>query len=154
MLDMALLLQVLEGPTKKIPIPSLVNSFRRVFDESQDISNNLPCKPDVVLDLADRQVFCHSVLLRARSPLFAAFFDDDEWTVKRWSVDGTIVVNLKHLTWRVMEFVVQFMCCGADEEMFENISMSLFTANCNGNSLALNQPRSIRLINCWISCLT
>lgn len=120
-LRLPLLVQTIEVSVKKIPTPSMVLDLTRVFDETQILQLNSLCKPDVVLNLADRQVFCHSVLLRARSSLFAAFFNDDYWTINRWRTDGTILVDLKHLSWRAMQFVVRFLCCGEDEEMFEDI---------------------------------
>lgn len=117
-LDLPCLTQILDAPVKKTPTPTIAVDFRRILYESQ---HNRRHNPDVILDLADRQVFCHSLLLRARSPLFAAFFDDEDWTTERWGADGTILVNLRHLRWREMEFVIRFMCCGDDQEMFNNL---------------------------------
>jgi inhibitor of Bruton tyrosine kinase len=134
-LDLTFLAQTIEVSVKKIPTPSMILDFKRAFDETQVHQNSLLCKPDVVLDLADRQVFCHSVLLRARSPLFAAFFNDKYWTVNRWRTDGTILVDLKHLRWRAMQFVVRFLCCGEDEEMFRDIG-----ASCNIHIDCLQMP--------------
>lgn len=79
--------------------------------------------PDVILDIEDREVHTHSVILRARSELFKSFFDEPDWTRKRWMETGSgnvvLRVDLKHLSWRVMELVVKFMCCGCDKEIFE-----------------------------------
>lgn len=118
MLDLPRLAEALQAPVKKMPAPTIVGDFRRIFQESQEDPRHAP---DVILELVDKVVYCHSLLLRARSPLFTAFFDDKDWTEKRWGPDGTIVVNLRHLRWREMEFVVRFMCCGDDEEMFDNL---------------------------------
>ena len=75
---------------------------------------------DVVLCLADRDVLCHSTVLRARSPLFRAFFDEDEWTKQRWANDGTVRVQFKHLKWRPMEYVMRYFY-GGDMEMFDTL---------------------------------
>ncbi|KAF8594148.1 hypothetical protein BDV93DRAFT_565726 [Ceratobasidium sp. AG-I] len=75
--------------------------------------------PDICLALADRNVFCHSVILRARSPFFSSFFDEPEWTRLRW--DGVMRVELGHLEWRVMEFVFRWMCEGVGEGLFDDI---------------------------------
>ncbi|KAF9441684.1 hypothetical protein P691DRAFT_812198 [Macrolepiota fuliginosa MF-IS2] len=81
--------------------------------------------PDVVLELEDRKVFTHSAILRSRSEFFQSFFDEPDWTKKRWDTgeDGNMVVriNLRHLNWRVMEFVLRFACCGSDMELFETL---------------------------------
>ena len=69
-----------------------------------------PLAPDIVLQLADRGVSCHSVILRSRSPFFAAFFDGKDWTSKRWTPEGTVVVNLKHMKWRAVEAVLKYLC--------------------------------------------
>ena len=78
-----------------------------------------PLAPDIVLQLADRGVSCHSVILRSRSPFFAAFFDDKDWTCKRWTPEGTVVVNLKHMKWRAVEPVLKYLCWGGEKEIFD-----------------------------------
>jgi len=82
-------------------------------------------RPDVILEIEDREVHTHSVILRARSELFKSFFDEPDWTRKRWAETGgrnvVLRVDLKHLNWRVMELVMRFMCCGHDKEIFETL---------------------------------
>ena len=82
-------------------------------------------RPDVVFEIEDREVHTHSVILRARSELFKSFFDEPDWTRKRWVKTGgggvVLRVDLKHLNWRVMELVMKFMCCGHDKEIFETL---------------------------------
>ncbi|KAH8115546.1 hypothetical protein DFH11DRAFT_1477065, partial [Phellopilus nigrolimitatus] len=73
---------------------------------------------DTVLELADRRVYYRATLLRARSPFFAAFFDDADWTRKRWLPDGTLHVDLRHLRWQVMEFVFRYLYSGDGEVIF------------------------------------
>lgn len=122
MLQLPLLADVLDAPVKRLPKPSMGGDMRRLFEASQGWSTALarsPDAPDVVLRLADRDVYAHSTILRARSSFFATFFDDEDWTRDRWTPEGTIVVDLKHLRWREMEYVTRFLCCDGDQEMFD-----------------------------------
>ncbi|OBZ74066.1 BTB/POZ domain-containing protein 1 [Grifola frondosa] len=125
LLDLSALSQVLDAPVKRIPIPSMAHDMSRLFQFSQTCVGprdpKLPLAPDIILQLADKEVFSHSVVLRARSPLFAAFFGDEDWTVKRWTSDRTILIKLTHLKWRAMEFVMRYLCCGEEIEMFDII---------------------------------
>ena len=88
----------------------------------------------MVLCLADRDVHCHSAVLRARSPFFRAFFDEDAWTVNRWERghgergEGVVVrVLLRHMSWRPVEYVVRYMY-GGDVEMFDVLGAYLISA--------------------------
>ncbi|KAJ3515702.1 hypothetical protein NLJ89_g1583 [Agrocybe chaxingu] len=119
-LELPLLAAALEPPVKREPAPSMAQDMQRLFDAVQkgSLSKLSPLAPDVVLQLADKDVYTHSVILRARTSLFASFFDLEDWTIKRWASDGSIRIDLKHLTWHVMKFVLGFMCCGQDAEMF------------------------------------
>lgn len=71
-------------------------------------------------------MYCHSVVLRARTPFFEAFFGEEEWTRERWDEGGSGVlsVELRHLRWRGMEWVVRFMVCGEEEGMFDGLGGS------------------------------
>jgi inhibitor of Bruton tyrosine kinase len=103
--------------TTRAPSPLLDAHFRAIFDASMSVS-----VPDVVLRLADREVWTHSFVLRARSPFFETFFSDEDWTRERFDSDGCLCVDLSHLEWRSMEYVLRFMCCGEEAEMFERLS--------------------------------
>ncbi|KAI0358283.1 hypothetical protein OH77DRAFT_1421600 [Trametes cingulata] len=121
LLDLPALSDVLDAPVKRAPKATLARDLQRLFTINQAEGSRAP-RPlagDVVLQLAEREVYCHSVVLRARSPFFAAFFDDRDWTVKRWTQEGTVVVVLKHLKWRAMEPVLKYLCCGGDKEIFD-----------------------------------
>ena len=121
MLELPSLRAALEPPVKREPVPTMKQAMERLFEnaQSQERSQALtPLSPDVVLELADEQIFAHSAILRARSPLFASFFGLEDWTRKRWNSDGVVRVDLKHLKWDVMRFVMAFLCFGADREMF------------------------------------
>ncbi|KAJ6502123.1 hypothetical protein C8R45DRAFT_1190437 [Mycena sanguinolenta] len=129
-LDLPLLAQALESPAKRVPVPSVVRDMEQLFrpvqpsSSTESDSRKSSIVADVVLQLADRDVHCHSTILRARSPVFASFFDEADWTAKRWAADGTIRVNLKHMRWHVMEYVFKYMCCGEDAEIFENLEFA------------------------------
>lgn len=120
-LDLPLFVPSLKVVTKLAPEQSSVKDFTRVFAAMQDQVGQEVHKPDVVLELADKTVYCHSTVLRARSEFFAAFFGDEDWTRKRRTPEGTIAVYLKHMNWRPMEFVLRFLCAGEDVEMFDSL---------------------------------
>lgn len=119
LLELPTLTQALGAPVRRVLTPTMAGDMEALFDRAQTPTRaHGAVPPDTVLQLADRDVYTHSVVLRARSPLFASFFDLEDWSAKRWGADGMVRINMKHLTAHVMEFVVRFMCCGADEEMF------------------------------------
>ena len=124
-LDLLLLVPSLQVVTKLAPEKSSVKDLTRAFAAMQDQAGQGMHKPDVVLELADKTVYCNSAVLRTRSEFFAAFFDDEDWTRKRWTPEGTIVVYLKHMNWRPMEFVLRFLCAGEDAEMFDSLGALL-----------------------------
>ncbi|TDL26497.1 hypothetical protein BD410DRAFT_522344 [Rickenella mellea] len=119
---------------KYVPTPSVAEDLQALFDSAQqnhDLRSSvtslssypliLAAPPDTILELSDRRVCCHSPILRSRSPFFASFFDDEDWTIKRWNNHHTITVNLKHLDWRVMSFVLRYVYGGQGEDMFETL---------------------------------
>ncbi|KAF8071818.1 hypothetical protein FPV67DRAFT_1482821 [Lyophyllum atratum] len=128
LLELPTLATTLDSPVKSIPSPSLESSMRRLFTTCQDSSSHDTLDPvlapDVILKLSDRDVYCHSAILRSRSLFFASFFDEEVWTVKRWDDHGVLAVDMKHLDWRVMDYVLRFMCCGEEETMFESLDFA------------------------------
>ncbi|KAG6821309.1 hypothetical protein H0H93_000170 [Arthromyces matolae] len=125
-LELHTLLAALESPIKSAPSSTLEESMRQLFEASQ-LRNNASrslLSPDVILVLADRDVYCHSTILRARSEFFADFFDEEEWTKNRRDVHGLIHLDMKHHTWRIMEYVLKFLCFGAGGEMFESLEFA------------------------------
>lgn len=131
LLNLTVLSQGLEHYVKQEPVSTMAQDMQRLFDAVQSaLPKGSPLAHDVVLQLADKEVYTHSVLLRARTSLLAGFFDLEDWTVKRWRPDGTIKVNMAHLSWHVMRFVLGFLCCGLDKDMFDVlgrfIDISLF----------------------------
>jgi len=124
-LDLPKLAEVVQSPAKRIPSPSLVLDLQRLarVTEKQGIAEirargltRSPLCPDVIIQLSDRDVLCHSVVLRAGSSLFAALFDDNDWTAKRWDEYGAINIDMKHWDWRVMQFPLRFLCSGFETE--------------------------------------
>ncbi|CAE6370514.1 unnamed protein product [Rhizoctonia solani] len=105
---------------KRNPAPTLSPDFARLFHSSQQSARPI-VEGDICLELADRTVCCHSVILRARSPFFASFFDEAEWTQRRWNDDGILFVDMKHLEWKPMEYVFKYMCCGVVDDLFDSI---------------------------------
>ncbi|KAI0369776.1 hypothetical protein BV20DRAFT_996250 [Pilatotrama ljubarskyi] len=121
LLDLPAFSVVLDAPVKRAPKATLAHDLQGLFavNQAEGPRAPRPLAGDVVLQLAERDVYCHSVILRARSPFFAAFFDDKDWTAKRWTAEGTVVVDLRHLKWRAMEPVLKYLCCGGDKEIFD-----------------------------------
>ncbi|KAH9935996.1 uncharacterized protein BXZ73DRAFT_89477 [Epithele typhae] len=123
-LGLTSLSDVLGAPVKRAVKPTLVRDMQQLFSSSQDQTSGIgaraqrPLAPDVVLQLADRDVSCHSVILRARSPFFTAFFNDHDWTRNRWTPEGSLLVNLKHMKWRAVEPALKYILCGNDKEIF------------------------------------
>ena len=119
LLELPTLSQALAAPVRRTLPPTMAGDMEALFDRAQTPARAYGAvPPDTVLQFADRDIYTHSVVLRARSPLFASFFDLEDWSAKRWDADGKVRINMKHLTVHVMGFVVRFMCCGADEELF------------------------------------
>ncbi|KAF8738761.1 chromosome condensation (RCC1) repeat, partial [Rhizoctonia solani] len=112
-----------ESIGKRTPAPTLGPDFARLFHSSQ-LSERPIIGGDICLELADRSVYCHSAVLRARSPFFASFFDEAEWTQKRWSDDGILVVDMKHFEWKPMDYVFRYMCCGQVDDLFDDIAFA------------------------------
>lgn len=120
-LELPLFATSLRATTKLTPERSVVKNLSYAFTVMQDPARQESCKPDVILELADRTIHCHSTVLRARSEFFAALFDDEDWTRNRWTPEGNVVVYLKHMRWRPTEFVLRYLCAGEDVEMFDSL---------------------------------
>lgn len=95
------------------PAPSMAASLSGSLAALGDVA-------DVVLELKDREVEVHSAVLRARSPFFAAFFDDSDWTSRRTS-GGVLRVSLRHLASREMDYVLRYMYSDVASEVFDGI---------------------------------
>ncbi|KAG5351469.1 hypothetical protein C0989_006387 [Termitomyces sp. Mn162] len=126
LLELPTLAATLDSPVKSTPSPSLEATMERLFSTSQtsDSASRSVLDPDVILLLAEKEVYCHSTILRARSEFFADFFDEEDWTRERRNADGVLCVDMKHLNWRIMEYVLKFVCFGAEEKMFESLDFA------------------------------
>ncbi|KZV84965.1 hypothetical protein EXIGLDRAFT_726601 [Exidia glandulosa HHB12029] len=95
------------------PAPMMTSALSGTLKDFTDVA-------DIVLELKDREVHVHSAVLRARSPFFAAFFDDEDWTQRRRE-GGVLRVGLRHLAWREMDYVLRYMYSDLGLDIFNNI---------------------------------
>lgn len=125
-LELPILRHSVEAPVKRHPPSSMASDFMRLMETygtpevAASSSYKDPTFADVILLLGDREVQCHSTILRARSDFFANFFRDAVWTRSRWTAEGTLRVDLKHLKWKVMKYVVWYIY-GGDSGMFDRM---------------------------------
>ena len=117
------LARTVNSPSTISPSPSLAHDMRTLLRRTLDyhsephiMSLHSPLFPDVHLQLAEGDIPCHSMILRARSAFFADFFDDPDWTMKRWETDGTIKIDMKHMKERVLRFILDYIY--GDDEVF------------------------------------
>ncbi|KAH7907312.1 hypothetical protein BJ138DRAFT_1092865 [Hygrophoropsis aurantiaca] len=138
LMGLPLLSEALQSPGKRIPSPSAERDFQHIYNSDNPQSQSQssfaarntgtkrdtkldPLAPDVLLHLAeDHTVSCHSAILRARCPFFAAFFGDGDWTMKRRDLWGIVGVDMGHLKWQVMRYVMRFLC-GGEERLFDTL---------------------------------
>ncbi|ETW78515.1 hypothetical protein HETIRDRAFT_324419 [Heterobasidion irregulare TC 32-1] len=127
-LGLNLVTEAARAASKRSPEPTMSRHLNRLFLDSQSMAQirvvdavRSPLAGDIVLELADRQVFCHSAVLRARTLFFECLFDDEDWTSRRWSEQGVVNINLRHLSWRAMDYVLRFVYGGEEREMFEKL---------------------------------
>ncbi len=135
LLHLTSLVEALHSVSPSSPKPTLSSDMAALFTNAQE---NLlvqmggftcPSMHDIVVELADKRVACHSAILRARSPFFSAFLGDEDWTCGRWK-DGILEVNLKHMEWKPMSFVFRFMYQDVETDMFDAIGESLAYYDC------------------------
>jgi hypothetical protein len=152
-LHLGALADPLGSVVRRAPSPLLNSHFRAIFDAPMTSVSSPDV--DVVLRLADRDVRSHSFVLRARSLFFECFFADEEWTRDRWESDGILRVDLCHLEWRAMQYVLRFMCCGEETEMFERLGMWIPTSPYSISQMLdfLEQILLILLMSYCPSCL-
>ncbi|GAA5990096.1 hypothetical protein JCM10908_005820 [Rhodotorula pacifica] len=116
--DLPALAQALERQTKTLPSPTLATTLGELYTLAiTDAKVDALLKPDTVLRLADREVRCHSVVLRARCPFFRTVYDDEEWFAAR-KHGGTVAFDFTHISWEVMGLVL--------EHIYRDAGMSLF----------------------------
>jgi hypothetical protein len=75
MFELSALSQVLEHPVKYDPLPTMAQDMQRLFDTVQcPLPAGSPLAPDVVIRLADKEVYTHSfccVLVPLSLPVFS-----------------------------------------------------------------------------------
>jgi inhibitor of Bruton tyrosine kinase len=129
-LDLPLLSEALELSIKRVPMPSVARDIGKLWLDTQLFEDwespfvrgsKSPLAPDVLLQLADRDVWCHSLLLRTRLDLFSSFFGEEDWIVNRRNDNGVVKLNFRHLKWNAMQYVLRFVFCGEEEELFERL---------------------------------
>lgn len=114
------LTRCLDSHVKTLPSPTLALDIGQLLPPS---SLDVPSLPsDIVLELADRDVHCHSVVLRARCSFFETFYEDVDWTVLRLGGEGEeLRFDLKHIPWDVLALVLEHIYCDAGIELFDKI---------------------------------
>ncbi|GAA5904198.1 hypothetical protein JCM6882_003976 [Rhodosporidiobolus microsporus] len=122
--DLPALSRALERQTKTLPAPTLASDLSNLLHSSLSSKavSSLPSslKPDVTLLLSDREVKVHSVVLRARCPFFATFFDDADWSAER-KKGGVVRFEVKHVGWEVMSLVLEHIYRDAGMSLFQSV---------------------------------
>ncbi|ORX33429.1 hypothetical protein BD324DRAFT_606179 [Kockovaella imperatae] len=117
-LDLQPLVTVL-GSTARVGIPSktLARDVQSFFSRTSSSPSSY-C--DVTLVLADKEVHCSSIILRARCPFFEAMFEDRDWTATRFDTEkDNIVIVMDHLKWRPMKLVFKYLHQGLEDDLFD-----------------------------------
>lgn len=119
--DLPALAQALERQTKTLPTPTLATALGELYMLAvSDAKVDAILKPDTVLRLADREVRCHSVVLRARCAFFRTVYDDEEWFVAR-KHGGTVTFDFSHISWDVMRLVLEHIYRDAGMSLFQSV---------------------------------
>ncbi|KAG7098474.1 hypothetical protein E1B28_000418 [Marasmius oreades] len=124
LLELPEMSRAMESVVKRWVVPTLKRDLARVYREAQNGPIQDITKPDVAFLLADKEVFLHSTVLRARSELFDTFLGESMWTKDRWGTDRCLKVDLKHVRCAVMDYVLSWMCCGETENLFGSLSLA------------------------------
>lgn len=142
-LELPKLMEAVQAPGKRSPMVSMAADMQGLstsaqhYDMGQIMVRGLAqsaLRPDMVIQLRDKEFLCHSVVLRARSSFFAAFFDDDDWTARRWDEFGMIRVDLRHWDWRIMQFPLRFLSSGCEgvDNMLDSLGKTPMVAAMGG----------------------
>ncbi|MCO5596225.1 hypothetical protein L7F22_050285 [Adiantum nelumboides] len=108
----------LDSPVPTSPKPQLSQDMHSFFLANVDKEEGRSNLHDMELQLSDRVVRCHSIMLR-RSPFFAALLQP-HWTSNRWSNEGVLKVNMSHTRWEVARITLLFLYTDKTYELFEN----------------------------------
>ncbi|PWN41562.1 hypothetical protein IE81DRAFT_324419 [Ceraceosorus guamensis] len=122
LLQLPALKPVIVSPVPRLPTPTLRRDCAALFRNGVDVEPSQSAFHDVELQVKDRVVPAHSVLLR-RSPFFAALFQPD-WTCARWR-DGKIVVDMSHMRWDVFRILIEHIYTDRTTELFAGTDQDL-----------------------------
>ncbi|GAA5880086.1 hypothetical protein JCM3774_003304 [Rhodotorula dairenensis] len=115
------LAQALERQTKTLPTPTLATALGDLHSIAiSNVKVDAVLAPDTVLRLADREVRCHSVVLRARCAFFRTVYDDEEWFVARRH-GGIVTFDFSHISWDVMQLVLEHIYRDAGMSLFQSV---------------------------------
>jgi hypothetical protein len=98
--------------------PTLSCDLGRLFKLGQEEAAQ---HHDIVILLGDRRVIAHSAILRARSPYFAGFFDEECWTQERRSRGDVLEVDLEIFNYRPMSYLFRYLYGDTSAEIFDDI---------------------------------
>lgn len=103
------------SPSETLPIDTLA------------LKNGSTCAiSDVLINLSDTSLACHSVVLRSRCPFFTALFDDDEWLAERRasaSPSQEVEIDLAHIPFEVFEPIIRHIYSDT-EDLFNSSCQS------------------------------
>lgn len=117
-LDLPALSHSLDLPVPASPKPQLSKDMHAFFLTNVEQEKGKSDLHDVELQLSDRVVRCHSIMLR-RSPFFAALLQP-HWTSNRWTSEGVLKVNMSHTRWEVARIALMFLYTDKTYDLFEN----------------------------------
>ncbi|PKI82340.1 hypothetical protein MVES1_003487 [Malassezia vespertilionis] len=108
----------------RTPEPTMQSALQHVFDRvavhPKGALNTDDPSLDTVLQLADRDVACHSFFLR-RSPMLHSLY---EWHRSRGDT-GTVYINLEHQPWRVVRIGLVFLYSQGDLAIFHGTDQAV-----------------------------
>lgn len=120
-LDLPALSQALERQTKTLPAATLAANLGDLYALlSSKSSLDATLAPDVILQVADREILCHSVVLRARCPFFRTVYDDEAWFTAR-KQGGKVAFDFKHISSEVMELMLEHIYRDAGMSLFQRV---------------------------------
>lgn len=112
----------LDFHVKTPPQSTLIQNIYSLFSTSLAESIPLALRTDLILELADKDIAVHSVVMRSRCTFFETFYEDSDWTLLRRDREEQLIrFDLKHVNWDVMEVVLDHIYKDGSVEMFEKI---------------------------------
>ncbi|KAG2186942.1 hypothetical protein INT44_003170 [Umbelopsis vinacea] len=129
--ELLVLSEVFQLSTLKDSIASSFNSQPRQSLASQigDVHSDeklFSFLSNVKLQLEDGELLCHELVLRQRSPFFAALFDPASiWTYSRRQESRTVIpVDMKYISEKTMNVVLSYIYCDNRTTLFHYMNES------------------------------